>query len=60
MKAPSLSLAAWIVAQRARHRARAAARRLDGLSDHLRRDAGLPPRDRRFPAADRGRFGLPI
>lgn len=59
MKAHLLSLAAWIVARQTRHRARTVTRRLDELSAHLRRDAGLPARNPRPRATGRGRFGLP-
>ena len=43
------------LAERGRHRPHAAA-----LSDHLRRDIGLAPRDPMARAADRARFGLPL
>ena len=60
MKERFFPLVAWIVSEQARHRARAGARRLDELSDHIRRDAGLPPRNPLFRTNGRGRFlGLP-
>jgi hypothetical protein len=60
MKRRLQPLAAWLRAARTRHRARSAARHAGALSDHLRRDAGLPPRGPSGRAIDRCRYGLPV